>query len=102
MIANCTELITQYSTVVYIGIALGKKVHSWFDVEKLKRLAPIQNGGRSASLIADLCRRYLEFKGAREEFLRTARINTISSTHERERSAHPYHYSDQEGIYPTA
>jgi hypothetical protein len=102
MIANCTELITQYSTVVYIGIALGKKVHSYFDVEKLRRLAPIQNEGRSASLIADLCRRYLEFKGTREEFLRTARINTTSSTHERERSAHPYHYSDQEGIYPTA
>ncbi|MEI9935149.1 MAG: hypothetical protein WDM71_09950 [Ferruginibacter sp.] len=26
MIANCDELITQYSTVVYIGIALNKKV----------------------------------------------------------------------------
>jgi hypothetical protein len=25
MIANCEELITQYSTVVYVGIALGKK-----------------------------------------------------------------------------
>jgi hypothetical protein len=103
MIANCTELITQYSTVVYIGIALGKKVHSYFDVEKLKQLAPVQNGGISASLIAGLCRRYIEFKGTREEFLRTARIATTSiPLHEHEPSEYPYHYSDQEGIYPTA
>jgi hypothetical protein len=63
MIANCEELITQYSTVVYIGIALGKKVHSYFDVDRLKRLAPIQNGGVSASRIADVCRQYIEYKG---------------------------------------
>src|ERR1700744_6518813 len=48
MIANCSELITQYSTVVYTGIALGKKVHSYFNIEDLKRLAPIQNKGTSA------------------------------------------------------
>jgi hypothetical protein len=101
MIANCDELITQYSTVVYIGIALGKKVHSYFDVEKLKQLAPVQNGGQSAALIADLCRRYVEFKGTREEFLRTARVIT-NSLHERERTAYSRHYSNQEGVYPTA
>ncbi len=28
MIANCSVLITQYSTVVYIGLALGKEVYS--------------------------------------------------------------------------
>jgi hypothetical protein len=101
MIANCDELITQYSTVVYIGIALGKRVHSYFDVEKLKQLAPVQNGGRSAVVIADLCRRYVEFKGTKEEFLRTARIIT-HSLHERERTGYPHHYSNQEGVYPTA
>lgn len=69
MIANCEELITQYSTVVYIGIALGKKVHSYFDVDKLKKLAPIQNGGSSADQIADICRRYIDFAGNGEEFL---------------------------------
>jgi hypothetical protein len=73
MIANCDELITQYSTVVYIGIALGKKVHSYFDVEQLKRLAPVQNGGTSAAAIAGLCRQYVEFKGAPREFLRRYR-----------------------------
>ena len=100
MIANCDELVTQYSTVVYIGIVLGKKVHSFFDVEKLRRLAPVQNGGRSASMIADLCRRYAEFRGGREEFLRATRAIT-NSVHERERTAYPYHYSNQEGVYPT-
>ena len=101
MIANCDELITQYSTVVYIGIALGKKVHSYFDVEKLKRLAPIQNGGRSAAAIAGLCRRYLEFGGSKEEFLRMMRTVPTISVHERERTDH-YHYSDPEGVIPSA
>jgi hypothetical protein len=102
MIANCDELITQYSSVVYIGIALGKKVHSYFDVEQLKRLAPIQNGGTSAAAIANLCRRYIEFKGPKDEFLRTFRtaITTIS-VHERE-SAYYHRYPNPKGVFPSA
>lgn len=69
MIANCSELITQYSTVVYVGIALGKPVHSYFNVEELKRLAPIQNGGQSAANIATLCRNYIEYRGSLNDFL---------------------------------
>jgi len=69
MIANCAELITQYSTVVYTGIALGKKVYSYFDVEELKRLAPIQNGGVSAKNIAQICSSYINFDGKKEDFL---------------------------------
>jgi len=69
MIANCSELITQYSTVVYTGIALGKKVHSYFDIEELKRLAPIQNGGISAKNIARICNSYIKFAGKKEDFL---------------------------------
>ena len=60
MIANCDVLITQYSTVVYIGIALGKEVYSYFDVDTLKRLAPIQNGGTSGQKIANYCCQLLE------------------------------------------
>ena len=60
MIANSSVLITQYSTVVYTGIALGKEVYSYFDVEKLKALAPWQNGGTSAQKIAQVCRAVLE------------------------------------------
>jgi len=55
MIAHCSTLITKYSSCVYVGIALGKEVHSDFPVGELKRLCPIQNGGTSAAAIADVC-----------------------------------------------
>jgi len=70
MIANCEELITQYSTVVYVGIALGKKVHSWFDVNELRQKTPIQNGGRSALNIARICRHFIDFPGNGIDFLK--------------------------------
>jgi hypothetical protein len=54
--------------VVYTGIALGKKVHSLFDVNELKRLAPIQNNGVSAKNIAAICRGYLKHNGNKESF----------------------------------
>ncbi|MEL6390968.1 MAG: hypothetical protein AAFQ02_12490 [Bacteroidota bacterium] len=59
MIANCVELITQYSTVVYIGMALGIPVHSYFDLAELQSKLPIQNGGTSASEIARLARQLI-------------------------------------------
>jgi hypothetical protein len=68
MIANCCELITQYSTVVYTGIALGKKVHSWFNVADLKQLCPVQNEGQSATNIASLCRRFVNYNGNKADF----------------------------------
>jgi len=68
MIANCTELITQYSTVVYVGLALGKQVHSYFNLEQLKRLAPLQNGGSSAYEISKICRTFLQ-PSTKEEYL---------------------------------
>jgi hypothetical protein len=69
MVANCAELITQWSTVVYVGIALGKPVHSWFPLDDLHRKTPIQNDGDSARRIADVCRRFLELDGPRECFI---------------------------------
>ncbi|HEX3075008.1 MAG TPA: CDP-glycerol glycerophosphotransferase family protein, partial [Ignavibacteriales bacterium] len=59
MIANCDVLITRFSSVVYIGIALGKEVHSEFNLDELKRMTPIQNGGASACNIALLARKAL-------------------------------------------
>ena len=56
MIANCDVLITQYSSVVYAGLALGKVVYSCFDLKQLRRLLPVQNGGSSARHIAEICR----------------------------------------------
>ncbi len=60
MIANCDVLVTQYSSVVYIGLALGKEVHSNFNGGVLRRLCPVQNGGRSAGNIAAQCRALFE------------------------------------------
>jgi hypothetical protein len=60
MIANCDVLVTKYSSVVYAGIALGKEVYSYFDLDSLHRLAPRQNGGTSARAIAEVCRHAIE------------------------------------------
>ncbi|MFD1873843.1 hypothetical protein [Hymenobacter bucti] len=70
MIANSVELVTQYSTVAYVGLALGIPVHSYFDVDDLKRKLPVQNGGISAQRIADICRQFGQFAGTGPEFLR--------------------------------
>ncbi len=56
MIANCDLLIAQNSSVVYTALALGKEVYSSLDHETLKKLLPVQNGGKSAERIADVCR----------------------------------------------
>ena len=60
MIANCDILITKYSSVVYVGLALSKKVYSEFNLNDLKQLQPIQNGGTSAKKIADICSSLLD------------------------------------------
>ena len=69
MIANSDVLITQYSSTVFVGLALGKEVHSYFDLAELRRLMPIQNHA-AAGNIAAVCRELLEAEagaGAREE-----------------------------------
>lgn len=55
MVANCTTLVTRYSSVVYVAVALDKEVHSDLPMEHLKRLMPIQNKGGSAANIAAEC-----------------------------------------------
>ena len=60
MVANCSTLITQYSTAVFMGLALGKKCYSYYNIEHLKTLIPIQNNGTSARKIADVCEDYLQ------------------------------------------
>jgi hypothetical protein len=59
MIANCDVLVTRYSSVVYVALALGKEVHADMDLATLRTLLPIQNGGRSAARIAETCRHRL-------------------------------------------
>jgi hypothetical protein len=80
MIANCDVLITQYSTVAYVGLGLGKEVYSYFDIEELKRLQPLQNDGTSAQNIANICRNFIEFGGRKEEFLKNYRYEPAQKT----------------------
>jgi hypothetical protein len=58
MIANCDALVTQYSSTVFVGLALGKECYSSWDLEELRCLMPVQN--RSAARnIAQVCREVL-------------------------------------------
>ncbi len=68
MIANCDVLITQFSSVVFVGLALGKQVHSFHPLETLQRLMPVQNGCAARNIAAE-CRRLLSTRPAlREHF----------------------------------
>jgi hypothetical protein len=58
MVANCDVLITQFSSVVFVGLALGKEVHSFHPLDMLKRLMPVQNSS-AARNIAGVCRELL-------------------------------------------
>ncbi|MCE1165229.1 MAG: hypothetical protein LWX07_07490 [Bacteroidetes bacterium] len=66
LIANCSVLITKYSSVVYVGLALGKEVYSDFNIEELKKMVPIQNNGSSAKNIAAVCEYHLNGREERE------------------------------------
>jgi len=72
MIANCDMLITQVSSVVFTGIALGKQVYSYHNHEELTKLSPLQNGGTSALRIAEECRRLL--RSSLDEIRKTAPV----------------------------
>jgi hypothetical protein len=58
MVANCAVLICQYSTLAFVGLALGKEVHSYWRIDELRRLLPLQGGG-AARRIAQVCRALL-------------------------------------------
>jgi hypothetical protein len=53
--ANCAELVTEWSTLAYVGLALGKPTHSYRDLDHHRRMIPLQHG-RGATNIADVCR----------------------------------------------
>ncbi len=58
LVANCATLIVEWSTLAYVGLALGKEVYSNFDLEQLRRLLPEQHG-RAAHNIANVARELL-------------------------------------------
>ena len=58
MVANCAVLVCQYSSLAFVGLALGKEVHSYFPIEELRRLLPVQNRS-AAHHVASVCRNLL-------------------------------------------
>ncbi len=54
MIANCDVLITRFSSTIFPALALGKEVYCNIDIEEYKKIIPIQNGGTSAKVIAEV------------------------------------------------
>lgn len=64
MIAKCDVLVTEWSSTVFVGMALGKEVHSYHPKRDLDAWMPIQNGGRSATNIAAVCRDLLALQPA--------------------------------------
>jgi len=77
MIANCAVLITRFSSTAYVGLALGKEVHSDFDVEDLRRKLPLQNGS-AAKEIAAVCRGLLSRapQAAADTLLRSGAVDS--------------------------
>jgi hypothetical protein len=59
MVANCDVLITRFSSTAFVGLALGKKTYTDFDMEQMRQLMPVQNGC-AASNIAKVCRSLLD------------------------------------------
>ena len=60
MVANCDKLVCEWSSLAFVGIALGKDVYSNFDLETLVSRCPMQNGGTSAEHIARVCQVLLD------------------------------------------
>jgi hypothetical protein len=65
MIAHCDVLVTQYSSTVFVGLALGKECHSYWELDELRRLMPVQNGC-AARNVAGVCREVLAGSPARD------------------------------------
>jgi hypothetical protein len=55
MVANCCALIVEYSTLAFVGLALGKEVHAWEDQAVLRRLLPLQNGDAARRIARVAC-----------------------------------------------
>jgi hypothetical protein len=72
LIAHCDVLITQYSSCVYQGMVLGKKVYSYFPMEELESKKPIQNNGKSAEIISGIVKDFLKYEGDKSLFVKTS------------------------------
>ena len=75
-------------------MALGKKVHSFFDMDYLGKTMPVQNGGKSAERIADVTRGYAAFKGNGIEFLKQYKPDWLNEN--------PHRHTSAQRLYQTA
>ncbi len=78
MIANADVVVTQWSSTAFVALALGKEVHSNFAIDELRRLAPLQNGGRAARNIARVCRDLVGDRGPAAPRSRDAAVGARS------------------------
>ena len=62
--ANCHTLITEWSTLAYVGLALDKPTYSYRDLARHREMLPLQHG-RGAREIAEVCRGVMARHGAR-------------------------------------
>lgn len=60
MIANSLMLVSEYSSVLLLALAMNKEVRCSCNLEEVRQLLPIQNGGKSAQRIARICQRLLD------------------------------------------
>jgi hypothetical protein len=66
MVANSDVLVVPYSTLAYVGLALGKEVHAYADVDELRAMMPLQ-GGTAARNIAAVVREVLAARPAAQQ-----------------------------------
>ncbi|MBV9950215.1 MAG: hypothetical protein JOZ69_25465, partial [Myxococcales bacterium] len=59
MVANCDVLVTEWSSVTFCGVALGKEVHSLHPLGEIRELLPLQSG-HAAEDIARVVRGLLQ------------------------------------------
>ena len=59
MVANCSVLFTEWSSLTFCGVALDKEVHSHHPIEKVRELLPLQNRSAAAK-IATVCHQVLD------------------------------------------
>jgi hypothetical protein len=64
--ANCHTLVTEWSTLAYVGLALGKPTYSYRDLDRHRRMLPLQHG-RGAEEIARVCRDVIARRAGRRE-----------------------------------
>ncbi|HEY4240288.1 MAG TPA: hypothetical protein VGM88_10745 [Kofleriaceae bacterium] len=64
--ANCHTLVTEWSTLAYVGLALGKPTYSYRDLSRHGRMLPVQHA-RGAENIANVCRDVLAQRLGRQE-----------------------------------